>query len=92
MGLGLLALLVLSVMAVVTAKPIKWKLLNITIVIGFMAAGLGIGAALGAWGQNMEIGGHVAVPLAILLGAVGALGCWRRNKMRDKATQVIESR
>jgi hypothetical protein len=90
-GLWLVALLGLSVMAVVTAQGIKWKLLNSAIILGFVAVGLGIGAAMGAWGRNMEIGALTAIPLAVGLGAVGALGCWRRNKMREKKSLELRA-
>jgi predicted RND superfamily exporter protein len=90
-GLWLGAFLVLSVMAVVTARGIKWKLLNIAIILGFVAVGLGIGAAMGAWGGNMEIGGLAAVPLAVGLGAADALGCWRQNKMREKKSLEVRA-
>ena len=83
-GLGLLLLLVLSAYAITTAKGTKWKLLNLLIIIAFMAAGIGIGIALGAWGGSMAIGGHAAAALSVLLGAVGALECARRNKRRAK--------
>jgi hypothetical protein len=81
----LLILIGLSVVAIVGGKGAKWKLLNLLIIIGFMAVGLGIGWALGAWGSNMAIGAAAALPLAILLGCVGALGCYRRNGIRAKA-------
>lgn len=41
--IGLLALVALSVLAVKDAKGIKWKLLNVLIIFGFMGLGLGIG-------------------------------------------------
>jgi peptidoglycan/LPS O-acetylase OafA/YrhL len=80
----LLLLIVLSVFAVVGGRG-RWKLLNLLIIVAFIAGGLVVGLGLGAWGNNMEIGAHVAVPLMILLGAVGAFGCIRRNKRREKA-------
>jgi len=86
--LALLALIAFAVLAIATAKGAKWKGINALIIIGFMAAGIGIGALLGAWGGNMEIGGDAAVPLAELLGAVGGLGCWRRNKRREKRSAI----
>jgi hypothetical protein len=89
-SIWLLGLLLLSAMAVITAKGIKWKLINLAIILGFIGAGISIGAGLGAWGQNMAIGGELAVPLAICFGAVGALGCWRRNRIREKAMSSKE--
>jgi hypothetical protein len=86
--LPLLALVALSVLAIASAKGMKWKLLNLLIILAFMGLGLLIGWGMGMWGKNMEIGALVAIPLACLLGAVGALGCWRRNKRRAKANIV----
>jgi lysylphosphatidylglycerol synthetase-like protein (DUF2156 family) len=83
-GVLLLVLLVLSVFAIAGAKGAKWKLVNLLIIMAFMATGIAVGFGLGAWGGNMAIGGHAAAPLMILLGAVGAFGCIRRNKRRDK--------
>ena len=82
--IGLLLLVAFTVLAISTAKGPKWKIINIFIILGFMAVGFGIGALLGLWGGNMAIGGEAAVPLAELLGAVGGLGCWRRNTRRNK--------
>ena len=62
----------------------KRKLLNILIVFSFMGWGLGIGWALSFAGSNMAIGAEASAPLAILLGAVGALACLRRNERRAK--------
>jgi len=83
-GLWLLALVVLSIAAVATAKGV-WRLYNVGIILAFMLAGVGVGAAAGAWGHNATIGGHIAASLMLCLGAVGALGCWRRNNKRAKA-------
>jgi lysylphosphatidylglycerol synthetase-like protein (DUF2156 family) len=87
----LLLLLVLSVYAIASAKGVRWKLFNLLIIIAFMAAGLGVGFALGAWGGNMAIGGHAAASLTILLGVVGALGCALRNKRRSKLLDQSKS-
>lgn len=83
-GFWLLLLVILSAWAIIEAKGAKWKAGNLVIILAFMAGGIGIGFALGTWGGNGAIGGHVASALMILLGCVGALGCVRRNKMRAK--------
>jgi hypothetical protein len=86
MGCVFLALLiVLGSMAVIGGKGAKWKLLNLLIIIGFMAAGITIGYALGVWGGNAAVGAHAGAPL--MLGCVGAFGCLRRNRWREKATE-----
>jgi hypothetical protein len=81
-ALWLLVLIALAAFAVVGGKGAKWNL-NLLIIAGFMAAGVAVGFGLGAWGGSAEIGGHLAATLMMLLGAVGAVGCIRRNKRRD---------
>ncbi|HKF53678.1 MAG TPA: hypothetical protein VKB26_15285 [Candidatus Acidoferrales bacterium] len=88
-GIGLLLLAAFAVLAVATSKGLKSKVLSILIIIGFMAVGLGIGFLLGRWGDNNVIGAEIAVPLSELLGAVGGLGCWRRNKWREKREVLL---
>jgi apolipoprotein N-acyltransferase len=78
----------LSMLASIEAKNMKGKLLNILIVFSFMGWGLGIGWAISFAGPNMAIGAEASAPLAILLGAVGALACLRRNERRAKAVIV----
>jgi hypothetical protein len=85
MGIWLVALIVLSYLAISTAKGSKWRLTNLGIIVVAVAFGFGLGVAGGVWGKNMELGGMIAVPLATWLGIFIAIGCWRRNKMRDKA-------
>ena len=74
----------LSLVACFGAKSPKWKLFNFLIIAAFITLGFCIGWAMGLWGRNMAIGGEVAVPLGMTLGVVGAIGCIRRNKMREK--------
>ena len=83
-AIWLAALVGLGGYAIIGAKGVKWKLINLGIIVGLMASGMGLGLLAGMWGKNMAIGGEVAVPLAIALGAVGGLGCIRRNIMREK--------
>jgi len=78
--------LVLSVLAVIGAKGAKAKLLSVGIIVACMAAGILIGAGIGLWGHNMEIGAHVAAPLMFWVGAVGAFHCIRRNRAKENAT------
>jgi hypothetical protein len=82
-----LLLIVLSCMAVVGGKGVKWKLLNLLIILGFMVGGVAVGFAFGAWGSSGKIAGDLAFALMPLLGCVGAFGCMRRNKAREKATE-----
>jgi|SRR5882724_11157085 len=87
-GVWLVAMIVLSYLAISTAKGSKWRLINLAIIIGAATFGFGLGAAAGAWGRNMEIGGMIAVTLATWFGITAALGCWRRNKLRDNASDT----
>jgi hypothetical protein len=86
----LLAMIILSIMAIVGAKGAKRKLLNLLIILGFVAFGLGLGAAFGAWAGNSALGGHIAAALSIPFGAVGAFGCVRRNKRRGNESEVTK--
>lgn len=84
MGAWAVLLVLFSAWAIIGGNGAKRKLLNLVIILAFMAGGIGIGFALGTWGGNAAIGEHAAASLMILLGCVGALGCARRNKMRAK--------
>ena|SRR5215475_7716630 len=68
-GVWLLAMVGLSGIAIATAKGWKWKLINLGIILTFISAGLGIGFAAGAWGENGAIGALIAIPLATWFGA-----------------------
>jgi hypothetical protein len=87
-GIEALLLMAASVLAIAGAKEMKWKLLNLLIILGFVATGVGIGFLIGIWGGNPAIGGHTVLPLSTLLGAVGGLGCIRRNKWRQNKDRV----
>jgi hypothetical protein len=79
-ALLLVGLLVSSGGAIVTAKTKNWKLLNIGVILMLVVVGLVLGAGLGEWHQPLQTGAYIAVPL----GIVGALKCWRGNRVRDK--------
>jgi hypothetical protein len=83
-----LVLTVLSMLAVCGAKGVKWKLLNLVIIVACMFAGFAIGWGIGLWGTNIEIGAEVAMPLVNFFGIAAALDCWRRNKWREKRNVV----
>lgn len=86
-GLFLLALIVLAIFAIVGAKESKWKLLNLLIIVGFTGLGLLVGFLIGG---NTATGGHLSAALMAPVGAVGAFGCIRRNKMRAKKELTIK--
>ena len=85
--LFLLALIGPSVAAIVTAKG-RWKLYNLGIILGSIFAGLAIGVGAAAWGRNMASGAFFAVPVAIILGIIAAVGCWICNALRAKSTEA----
>jgi hypothetical protein len=78
--LFLVGLLVSSGVAIVTAKTKKWKLLNISVILILIIIGFVLGAGLGEWVQPIQSGAYIAIPL----GTVAALRCWRDNRKRDK--------
>jgi len=82
----LLLLIVLSIIAIAGAKGLKWKFINLGIIIGFMAFGMLIGLLIGG---NSAMGGHIAASLMLPIGAVGAGGCIRRNKARAKKEMAL---
>ena len=74
----------MAIAAVVTAKGAKWKLINLGVIVGLIFVGLLTGLVAGMWARNNALGVDIALPLAIMLGFVGGLGCYRRNNWREK--------
>jgi hypothetical protein len=87
-GLLLLAMVISSVVAIMGAKSLKWKLLNFLIILGFLALGVGFGAVAGEWAGNSELGGHMAAAIMSPFGLLGAFGCRWQNKRRAKGSEV----
>jgi hypothetical protein len=83
--LWLTPLLLGSAFAIVGAQGAAWKLLNLAIILGCMSLGLGIGYAAGLGSKNMGAVQHEAVPFAMIIGTVGAMGCVAQNRSRAKA-------
>lgn len=84
MGAWAVLLVLFSAWAIIGGNGAKWKLLNLVIILAFMAGGIGIGFALGTWGGNAAIREQPAASFMILLGCVGAFACALRNRMRAK--------
>jgi hypothetical protein len=78
--LWLVTLILASAFAIAGARGLKWKLLNILIILCCMGVGLGIGYAAGLGSKNMGMVPGEAVPFAMMFGIVGALGCVVGNK------------
>ncbi len=84
----LAALILSSVFAIASARGVKWKLLNVVIILGCMGLGLGIGYAAGLGSENMGRAPNAALPLSMMFGIVGALGCVWLNGCRVTANKV----
>jgi len=82
--LWLVTLLLGSGFAVASGQGVKWKLLNVVIILGCMGLGYGLGYALGLGSGNLGMVPNQALPLAMMFGIVGALGCLWRNNSRPK--------
>ena len=80
-GVFLAVLIGLALLAILGAKEPKWKLINVLIIVGFMALGMLIGFLIGG---NTATGGRLSAELMAPVGAVGAFACIRRNKRRAK--------
>jgi len=82
--LWLAALILGSAFAIVGAQGVTWKLLNMVIILGCMALGLGLGYAAGLGSKNFGRVQDVAVPFSMIFGVVGAIGCVAQNVSRAK--------
>jgi hypothetical protein len=82
--LWLVTLILGSGFAIASGEGVKWKLLNVVIILGCMGLGYGLGYALGLGSGNLGSVPNQALPLAMMFGIVGALGCLWQNKSRPK--------
>jgi hypothetical protein len=82
--LWLAALILGSAFAIIGAQGAKRKLLNVAIIAGCMALGLGIGYAAGLGSKNMGMVPNEAIPFAMIFGVVGAVACVARNVARSR--------
>jgi hypothetical protein len=85
MDLVWLAALILGAgFAITGGQSVKWKLLNLAIILGCMGLGFGIGYAAGLGSENMGSVSNAGSPLSLMFGIVGALGCIQLNNWRVK--------
>jgi len=70
--------------AIAGGQSAKWKCLNVSIIVGCMALGFGIGYAVGLGSQNLGSVKGEGWPVAMMFGIVGALGCLQLNSWRAK--------
>jgi hypothetical protein len=82
--LWLVTLLLGSGFAVANGEGVKCKLLNMVIILGFMGLGYGLGYSLGLGTGNFGRVPNQALPLSMMFGIVGALGCLWQNNSRPK--------
>jgi hypothetical protein len=80
----LAALILGSGFAIAGVREMKWRLLNVVIILGCMGVGFGLGYATGLGSQNLGRVPGAGWPFAIMFGVVGALGCVQLNRWRVK--------
>ena len=80
----LVTLILASGFALATGEEVKGKLLNMVIILGCMGVGYGLGYALGLGSGNLGRIPNQALPLSVMFGIVGALGCLWQNTSRPK--------
>jgi hypothetical protein len=81
----LLSLILASTFAVAGGQGVRWRLLNILIILGCMGIGLGLGYAAGLGSKNMGMVPNQAIPFSMIFGIAGALGCLWLNQGRDRS-------
>ena len=82
--LWLVTLILGTGLAVASGDGMKWKLLNLVIILGCMSLGYGLGYSLGLGTGNLGRVPNQALPLAMMFGIVGALGCLWQSNSRPK--------
>jgi hypothetical protein len=82
--LWLVTLILASGFALATGEEVKGKLLNMVIILGCMGLGYGFGYSLGLGRGNFGSVPNQALPLSMMFGIVGALGCLWQNTSRPK--------
>ena len=87
----ILGFLIIVAAAILSANGIRQRLLTLLTILAFIAGGLGVAFAIGAWEGNAPIRGNMAISWMLLLGAVGALRCLisnRRSRTRRRLRPV----
>lgn len=87
----LTALLLGSGFAIAGGPKLNGKLLNLSIILGCMALGFGIGYAAGLGSGNMGSVPDAAVPFSMMFGIVAAFGCICLNSWREKQLLPIDN-
>ena len=80
----IVALVLASGFAIAGGQKPKHKLINSGIILGCMGLGFGLGYAAGLPSKNMGRVPGAAMPVSMVLGIVGALGCMQLNNRNLK--------
>jgi hypothetical protein len=80
-----LALLVVSMWAIASAKGTKGRLLALLRIIAFMAGGFALGFVISMRG-TVAIRDNSAITTMLFLGALGAIGCIFKNRSRSQGS------
>ena len=80
----LTALILAFGFAIAGGHRVNWKLLNLAIILACMGLGFGIGYAAGLGSKNMGRVSNAALPVSMMFGIIGALGCVQLNNWRVK--------
>jgi hypothetical protein len=80
----LVALILSSGFAIAGGQKGKRKLFNSIVILGCMGLGFGIGYAAGLGSKNMGRVPDAALPVSMMFGILGALGCIQLNNWRVK--------
>jgi hypothetical protein len=82
----LAALILGSGFAIAGADGVKWKVLNVIIIVGSMGLGLGVGHAAGLGRGDFGSVPNAATPFAMIFGIAGAMVCIAQNNSRAEAS------
>jgi hypothetical protein len=71
-------------LAIASGQGVKWRLLNLAIILGCMGVGYGLGYAVGLGRGNFGAVANQALPVSMMFGIVGALGClWLNSRPKE---------
>jgi len=80
----LAALILASGFAVASGQTVRWRFVNLAIILVCMSLGFGLGYAFGLGSKNMGRVPDAGLPLSMMCGIVGAFGCIRLSSWRGR--------